>query len=732
MVCSKEVFSIMSNSLYNGTSEGFNLICDGYIAYSKEIIARRSVPDLRDGLKPVTRRIIYACSENKNIYNNLIKCARLVGGVMSYHPHGDSSVYGALCNMTNKSGSMNVPLFIGQGEFGKVFSTGTPAAMRYTKAKFAPTAEDYLRDMIACNMVPAEEGDGLEPEILPVRYPSVLVNGTSGMAVSVSTVIPSFNMLDVINITQEYLKTGKIETIITPDFPTGGIIVKDGSELSKIMHTGKGKIKVRAKVEIKGKDILVKEVPFGKTVEGIIKSINSAEIQGVQVVRDSTGSNTDTLVTITCKSMKIVESVLMHLYKLRILQTTVPSNMLFVEKEEPVITGVYGVIDRWVAWRREVIKVKFRKMLEPIEPELNQLSYFMRLVENEEWKANMLDKLAYKSREEGKAYLKEIFEDITDDVCNWIIKRDVPAYNKGDRYAKRYADLLEAKKLYEGYLNDIDSYIYEDLEELKSIRKDYFARKSTETYLDYRFSSISENEVEDDSFCVYTVYTDGFITKTRDDYVNPNKKVLTQIMAQANSTLVGFDCYGRLLRVYGTDIDYTPKGGNGEYLHKYFGVEGYDDYRIVYLGLLDGKTRMLVYKDGYVGFLDTSEWVGKKKTRVITHGVDTSVYNMLAEVYEEQELNEYLIVAEDSGKEIRFGVARVKDILVKSRRSRTRVFGGNNVDIKYLNCLSYMELVSFMEDPFHFTGRMRPLKGRQVYGNAEAIMKDARYYNCLG
>lgn len=723
---------VMSNSLYNGTSEGFGYICDGYIAYSKEIIARRSVPDLRDGLKPVTRRIMYASSELKAVHNSLVKCANIVGSVLAYHPHGDSSVYSALCNMTNKKGSMNAPLFIGQGEFGSVHSSGTPAAMRYTKAKFSENAEDYLRDMIACNMIPAEEGEGLEPEVLPVRYPSVLINGTSGMAVSVSTFIPSFNMLDVLKITQEYLKTGKIETIITPDFPTGGIIVKDDTELSKIMHTGKGKIKVRARVEIQGKDILVKDVPFGKTVESIIKSIELAELQGVQVVRDSTGSNSDTLITITCKTLKVVESVLMHLYKLRILQTTVPSNMLFVENEEPVITGVYGVIEKWVSWRREVVKTKFLKLLEPIEPELKHLSYFIRLVNNEEWKSTILEKLAYKSREEGISYLKEIFEDISDEECQWIIKRDVPAYNKGDRYAKRYEDLLKTKELYESYLSDIDTYIYNDIEELKNTRKDYFARKSFETYQDYRFSSISENEIEDDSFCVYTIYTDGFMTKTRGEGVNTNKTVLTQIMAQANSVLVGFDCYGRVLRVNGSDIEFTPKGGNGEYLHKYFGADDYQEYRIVYMGLLDGKTRMLVYKDGYVGFFDTSEWLGKKVVRVVTKGVDLNVHDNLAEIYEEDEIGDFLVVADESTKDVRFGIADVKSILIKSRRSRTKVFGGNNIDIRYLTCMSAIDLTKFIDEPFYFLGRLRALKGRNVYGDVENIMKDGRYYSSLG
>ena len=151
----------MSYGLYNGSSEGFEMLSDGYIDYAKEVIAKRSIPDLRDGLKPVGRRILYSIRTTVK-GDNLSKCGTLVGRVMELHPHGDSSVYGALCGMTDINGSLNVPLFIGQGEFGRVYSQDTPAAMRYTKAKLSPDANDYFRDMEACELIQSEEGEGVD------------------------------------------------------------------------------------------------------------------------------------------------------------------------------------------------------------------------------------------------------------------------------------------------------------------------------------------------------------------------------------------------------------------------------------------------------------------------------------------------------------------------------------------------------------------------------------------
>ena len=166
----------------------------------------------------------------------------------------------------------------------------------------------------------------------------------------------------------------------------------------------------------------------------------------------------------------------------------------------------------------------------------------------------------------------------------------------------------------------------------------------------------------------------------------------------------------------------------GEYLPRYFEADDYEGYKVMYLGLLDGKKRMLIYKDGFVGFLDTEEYVGKKKIRTVQRGVDINVYNALVEVIEEDDFPEYLVVAEDSGAKVRFGVTKVESIREASRKSRARVFSGNGVDIRYVAGMTYMELLQFMENPMYYINRMRPLGNRAVYGDAAEIMKEGKYY----
>lgn len=726
----------MEYNLYNGNSDGFSFLADGYIDYAKEVIAHRSIPDLRDGLKPVGRRILYSIKTTVK-KDGFIKSATLVGRAMELHPHGDSSIYGALCNMTDINGSMNVPLFAGQGEFGRVFSSDTPAAMRYTMAKLNDNADDYFRDMGACELVQAEEGEGVEPIVLPVRYPSVLVNGTTGMAVGVSTGIPSFNFNDVINLTIKGIKKGfrnldAVSDAIIPDLPTGGVLVKDDSEIAKIMMVGKGKLKIRATVEINGKNILVKEVPYGRTVEGIIRSVRNGDFYGVSKVMDSNGYNSNCLLTIQCKNKKVVESVLLDLYRAKILQSTVVANMLVTEDGVPEMLGVFSILDNWVAWRRKICKIKLKKDFDAIQEELTTLSYFFRLIKNEEWRNTYVDTAGKVSGKKARDYLKTIFEDIPESACDWISNRRITAFADGDRYMRRYSELSELNETYKRYLADIDSYIIEDLENLLKEKGNRFPRKTAHSNKDYRFTVIKEEEREDDSYCCYFLMKDGFLVKARDDEGINKDDVVCEIHGAANSTLIGFDNYGRLLKVYGTEIPFTPRGGSGEFLPKYFGVvdngvntDAISKYKILYLCLLDGSKKALIYKDGFIGTLDTSEYVGKKKIRVVTDGVDTRVYDKLLEVMNWEDMSNYIMFADDHGDKTRFGLVDVSTIPQRGRKTRAKVLKGNDIKANYYATLSIMDLYKFTTCPEYYLGKMKPYKG--IIGSLD-IFKEGRYY----
>ena len=697
------------SQLYSGESEGFTELVEGYVDYAKEVISARAIPDVRDGQKPVNRRILYSAYLNKKNY--MRKCASVVGEALGLHPHGDSSVYGALVLMSDENGTNNIPLFNGMGNLGKSYSSEAPAQMRYPKVMLNSNADLFFKDKEVIDLMPAEEGEGEEPKVLNAIFPIVLVNGTSGIAVSASTQLPSFNFHDVIDLTIKYVKEGKLEIsdVIYPDFSTGGVLVCNEAEVAKLMVTGKSKLKVRAKVEIEGKNILVKEVPTGKSIEGIMRAIDRAEIREISDVTQTVGRGSKALVTITCKTKKVVEQVLMLLYQKNILQNTFSSNMLVVMDGDPQIVSVHKVIETWYKWRLTVLEKKFNKLIDGLQGEKVILSYFLRLLDNEEWKETFIEKVTKQGTDEGVKYLKSIMEGIPYDVCTWIVGRAISAYHRGGTYRTRYDNILASEETYKYNLEHLDEYIIKELSDLKKSKSGEFSRKTEISYKDYKFSKITDSEViEDTSYCVYTLYKNGFLTKTRE--VVKNEDVLCSIPAQANSILIGFDNYGRVLRVIGKEIPFTPYGDNGVYMPKYFDASFQEDYRVLYLSLLDGSKKTLIYRDGYIGFFDTNEFLGKKNIKAIANGVCLAVKDKLLHIYEENEVPDYLVLADDSGSKTKLGVVVMEDVPERSRLSRAKVLSGTDINTEYMHGFKGMELMTFMSNPDSYIGKLKIFK----------------------
>ena len=716
----------MINDIYNGDSDGFSYLIDGYMDYSQEVIARRAIPDLRDGLKPVQRRIIYASklADKKQMQ----KCGTLVGEIMKLHPHGDSSIWGSFALMTTNNGSWNMPVFKGMGNLGKVYSSNPPAAYRYPKAMLHENAEEYFKEKKVMKMVQSEEGDGVEPEVLYPSYPTVLVNGTAGIAVSVGTRIPSFNFGDVLDLTMKYIREGELNPvtdIIYPDFPTGGVLVKTDSEVAKIMATGRGKLKIRANVEIDGNEIVVTEVPFGKTIEGIVKAIESAEIREIKTVINETGNGNNGRICIVCRNKRVVDWVLLELYRRGILQTTFASNMLVINEGKPYILGVHGVIEEWVKFRRSVIIKKFEEEMKSIQEELTSLDYFIRLVFNDAWRDEYVRRVTKISKKDGDEYLHEIFSDIPKEVCDWINGRAISAFNNGGRYVNRYNDLKE----YNSYCNEMykspDTYILKELSDLKRNKKGEYERKTYISNTDYRFTRVVvKDDVVDDSPCVYTLTKEGFLLKTRD--ILDKEGILCQFRGYANSPLIGFDKFGRILRLSGTEVGYSAIGSSGLYLPKVFGAGEAEDYQILYFCVCDGTKKMLVYRDGYVGFLDTSEWVGKKVVKITTQGVCLAVMDKLLHIYEEREIPECIALAEDNGTDVRLGIVNVEGIAERGRRSRVKVFEGKNINTAYIKGMSYLESYLYINNPNEYTGKLKVVNEDTFIGDPSE-MEDGYY-----
>ena len=243
-----------------------------------------------------------------------------------------------------------------------------------------------------------------------------------------------------------------------------------------------------------------------------------------------------------------------------------------------------------------------------------------------------------------------------------------------------------------------------------------FERKTEISYKEYKFSKLTDSEViEDTSYCVYTLYKNGFLTKTRD--VIDDKDVLCSIPAQANSILIGFDNFGRVLRVIGKEIPFTPYGDNGVYMPKYFDASFQEDYQVLYLSLLDGSKKTLIYRDGYIGFFDTNEFYGKKNIKTIANGVCLAVRDKLLHIYEENEVPDYLVLADDSGSKTKLGVVVMGDVPERSRLSRAKVLSGTDINTEYMYGFKDMGLAKYISNPENYVGKLKIFKD-EVYDDS--------------
>ena len=343
---------------------------DSFLRYSMSVIASRALPDLRDGLKPVHRRILYSMYESNYTPDKPHrKSARIVGDVMGkYHPHGDSSIYDAMVRMAQPF-SFRHMLVDGHGNFGNMDGDGA-AAMRYTEARLSKLSLEMVRDINkdTVDFVPNFDETEKEPEILPSRFPNILVNGTMGIAVGMATNIPPHNLGEVIDGCVAYIDNHDIDTlglmkyIKGPDFPTGGTILGN-SGIKKAYETGRGSITIRGKVEIdenNGKNrIIVTELPYqvnkAEFQSRIGELVREKILDGISDLHEESNLENPVRVVIYLKRDANANVVLNNLYKHTQLQTTYGINFLMLDQKSPVVLPLKDIISKYIDYQREII-----------------------------------------------------------------------------------------------------------------------------------------------------------------------------------------------------------------------------------------------------------------------------------------------------------------------------------------------------------------------------------------
>ena len=497
-----------------------------YIDYSMSVIVSRALPDVRDGLKPVHRRVLFGMSELGVLSNRgYKKSARIVGEVLGkYHPHGDSSVYDAMARMA-QDWSMRYPLVDGQGNFGSI-DGDSPAAMRYTEARLKKIAEETLADIEknVVDMQPNFDADLEEPTVLPTKIPLLLVNGASGIAVGMATNMPPHNLGEVIDATVAYIDNNDITTdellqyIKGPDFPTGGIIygmqgIRDAFE------TGRGRIVVRAKTEIEhtasGREcIVVTEIPYmvnkAEMIRKIADLINEKKLEGISYINDESDRRGMRIVIILKKDAS-ANVVLNHLYKMSQLQSAFSVNNIALVNGRPKMLGTKDLIHHFVEHRHEIVVRRARYDLDQAEKRAHILQGLIIASDNIDEVVAIIR--SSKSTDEARARLMERFE-LSDVQARAICEMRLRQLT-GLEKEKLRAEYDEIMKLID-YLHDVLANVGLQLkivkDELLEIKEKYADARRTEIV-----PNAEEFDPEDfyaDDEMVITISHMGYIKRT--------------------------------------------------------------------------------------------------------------------------------------------------------------------------------------------------------------------------
>ena len=435
-----------------------------YIDYSMSVIVSRALPDVRDGFKPVHRRVLYGMNELNNFFSgNTKKSARIVGEVMGkYHPHGDSSIYMTMVRMAQEW-SLRYPLVFGQGNFGSI-DGDSPAAMRYTEVKLDRMGEEMLRDLDkdTVDFVPNFDNTLSEPAVLPTRIPNLLVNGASGIAVGMATNMPPHNLTESLNAAIALIDNpqididGLMEFITAPDFPTGGEIfgikgVRDA------FHTGKGRILLRAKAEIESdgnhEQIIISEIPYGVIKNDLVKSIADLaiekKVEGIADITD-TSARGEMHIAIDIKRDANAKVVLNKLFKLTQLQTSFSVNNVALVNGRPKTLNLKEILESFVEHRHEVVIRRTRYELKKAEERAHILKGLMIACDNIDEVISIIR--SSRTTDEARTRLSERFE--LDDVQTKAIVEMRLSQLTGlamEKLKAEYDDLIK----HIAYLNEI-------------------------------------------------------------------------------------------------------------------------------------------------------------------------------------------------------------------------------------------------------------------------------------
>ena len=607
-------------------------LAEYYMPYSAYVILQRAIPQI-DGFKPSQRRILYTMHKMGLTHNTTRRKSQgVVGQTMFLHPHGDMAIYDTLVRMTKDNGAFLIPYIDSKGSFGKVYSRDMQcASARYTEVRLMPIAQELFKDINknAVDMIDNYDNTMKEPLLLPVTFPTILTNPSSGTAVSMSSGIPSFNLNEIIDFTIAYLKNPNVKVtdyIKIPDFPTGGVVIFDEKEFEKIYETGRGSIKIRAKYYFEGDSIIIDEIPYTTTIEAIMDKITelikNGKIKEVVDMNDLEGINSKGL-EIKVKHGTNKELLMNKLFKLTPLEDTFSCIFNIVVNGKPQVLGIKQVIHEWLKFRANCIKRSKQFDIDKKSRERHLLLAFKKVILDID---KAIEIIKGSKNDEVIPQLIEHFG-IDKEQAEFIAEIKLRNLNKEYMIEKinRIETLTqEIEQLQELVTNKVKlaKYIINELEEVK---RKYGQERKTQMIMKDDLETFSDEEIQVEDYNVRIFVTkEGYLKKIPAISLRGNAniklkdgdEIVAEYETTNNSDILIFtdqrNCYK--LKTY--EINDHKPSVLGEYLPTLLKLK---DEAIVFVAVTrDYKEKLVIgFDDGKVAKIELSAYETKQNRSML-------------------------------------------------------------------------------------------------------------------
>ena len=562
---------------------------ENYMPYAMSVIISRAIPEI-DGLKPSHRKLLYTMYKMGLLNGNLTKSANVVGQTMKLNPHGDSAIYETMVRLTDGNGALLLPLVKSKGNFGRVYSRDMAyAASRYTEVKLNPVCSELFGDLDKNTVDFFDNYDGTmkEPTLLPATFPSILANPNQGIAVGMASNICSFNLRELCEATIMLIHDPDadiLDTLLAPDFPTGGELIYNRSELKEIYRTGRGSFKVRAKYEYdKSQNCIdIKEIPYTTTVEVIIDKIvdlvKSGKVKEISDIRDETDLK-GLKITIDLKRGVDPDKLMLKLFKMTPLQDSFGCNFNILVEGSPIVLGVNDMICEWLRFRRSCIK-------RAIAFDIQKKSEKLHLLEGLSLILLDIDKAIkiVRETEDDSMVIPNLMKGfkITEVQAEYVAEIKLRNLNK-DYILKRIAEIETLKKELEELKSTLESKtkINKLIEkQLKQIAKKYGSDRKTEIITADEIKDIVEEEIIDNYSVKLFRTQHGYLKKislvslrtSGEQRLKDDDTMIQEIEAQNSSEIIFFARSGDVYKIKAYDVPDSKASLLGEFIPNLVGL----------------------------------------------------------------------------------------------------------------------------------------------------------------